>query len=312
MPRGIRAFCFNAVIVLICRPHSLFMITLNAADIPPQQLYGYLNHIIAPRPICFAATISAEGKVNLSPFSFFNLMSANPPVCVFSPVTNRHNQPKHTLLNVQQVPEVVINIVNYAMVQQMNLTSGEYGAEIDEFIKAGFTALPSELVKPPRVAESPVQLECTVTRIVSLGTEALSGSLVVAEVKLLHIREDMMGEDGKIDQARLDLVARLGGDWYCRATQVNLFKVARPVVSIGVDGLPDGIRLSTVLTGNDLGVLANSEQPPNAVDVTAFISSDGVRPKLEQLDDNGWHQYIKQLLDAGRVEEARLAAWGKQ
>jgi flavin reductase (DIM6/NTAB) family NADH-FMN oxidoreductase RutF len=287
------------------------MFTLNAAELAPAQLYGYLNHVVAPRPICFASTINLKGEVNLSPFSFFNLMSTNPPVCVFSPVSNRNNEPKHTLLNVQEVPEVVINIVNYPMVQQMNLTSGEYDREVNEFTKSGFTPLASALVKPPRVAESPVQIECTVTQIINLGSEANAGNLVIAEVKLVHIHESMMGADGKIDQARLDLVARLGGDWYCRVTEDNLFKVARPVLSIGVDGLPAQIRRSDVLTGNDLGILGNTEHPPAAAAITAFGQRDEVNALLQQNDVMAWHNYIQQLLIAGRVEDARLAAWCK-
>ncbi|GAB2692192.1 flavin reductase family protein [Mucilaginibacter koreensis] len=285
------------------------MITLNAADMAPAQLYGYLNHAVAPRPICFASTINRKGEVNLSPYSFFNLMSTNPPVCVFSPVSNRKNEPKHTLLNVQEVPEVVINIVNYPMVQQMNLTSGEYARGVDEFIKSGFTPLASSLVKPPRVAESPVQIECTVSQLINLGTEANAGNLVIAEVKLVHINEAIIGTDGRIDQASLDLVARLGGDWYCRVTQDNLFKVARPVISIGVDGLPQQIRNSDVLTGNDLGMLGNVKQPPIADAIQAFSEGAEASALLKQKDVMAWHSYIKQLLLAGRVEEARLAAW---
>lgn len=285
------------------------MFSINAADMSPQQLYGYLIHAVAPRPICFASTISKSGQVNLSPFSLFNLMSTNPPVCVVSTVTNRHNEPKHTLLNVQEVPEIVINIVNYPMVQQMNLTSGEYSREVNEFTKSGFTMQPSALITPPRVAESPVQLECVVTQIISLGNEANAGHMIVAEVKMIHIQDSAMRPDGKIDQAKLDLVARLGADWYCRVTQDNLFTVPRPVISVGVDSLPASIRNSDVLTGNDLGMLCNTEQLPDAKTIQEYKETPRFQDVLLKQDNMLLHSFIKQLLHEGRIEEARLAAW---
>ena len=285
------------------------MTSIHAGDISPIKLYGYLIHAVAPRPICFASTISKGGQVNLSPFSLFNLMSTDPPIVVFSPISNRLNEPKHTLLNIQEVPEVVINIVNYPMVQQMNITSGEYGREINEFTKSGFTSLTSELVQPPRVAESPVQLECTVTQVINLGKEANAGNMVVAEVKLIHLQDKLMDADGKIDQAKLDLVARLGGDWYCRITQDNLFKVPRPVVAVGVDGLPEHIRLSDVLTGNDLGMLSNVAHKPDETLVRDYKSTRNVQALLQTHDSQAIHSFIKQLLNEGKVDEARLAAW---
>lgn len=285
------------------------MVTLNAAEMAPVKLYGYLIHAVAPRPICFASTISKEGQVNLSPFSLFNLMSTNPPIVAFSPISNRNNDPKHTLLNIQEVPEVVINIVNYPMVQQMNLTSGEYEREVNEFVKSGFTPIPAVSVAPPMVAESPVQLECKVTQIVNLGTEANAGNIVIAEVKLMHIKDEMLDADGKIDQAKLDLVARLGGDWYCRVTQDNLFKVPRPVIGVGIDGLPEQIRQSDVLTGNDLGMLSNTEHLPDAAAIQNFKTTTQMQELLKKKDQLALHSYIKRLLHEGRLEEARLAAW---
>lgn len=285
------------------------MISINAADVSPVQLYGYLNHAIAPRPICFVSTISKSGRVNLSPFSFFNLMSTDPPVCVFSPVSNRNNEPKHTLLNAEEVPEAVINIVNYPMVQQMNLTSGEYGRDVDEFVKSGFTPLTSALVRPPRVAEAPVQLECIITQIIKLGDKPNAGNLILAEVKLMHLQEGLIGADGKIDQAKLNLVARLGADWYCWVTQDNLFKVARPVMSIGVESLPQHICSSNVLTGNDLGMLANTDQVPGDDAIQQYQQQEEVTQLLNRHNQTETHTYIKQLLGEGRVDEARLLAW---
>jgi len=241
------------------------MLTINVSELSPAQLQNYLQYAIAPRPICFATTIDQAGQVNLSPFSFFNLFSTNPPMCIFSPARRvRDNTTKHTLENILEVKECVINIVNYPMVQQMSLSSTEYAKGINEFEKAGFTMLPSQLVKPPRVAEAPVQMECIVTEVISLGERPGAGNLILAEVKLIHINEDILDEDGKIDQVKIDLVARLGGDWYCRVTPDNLFKVAKPLTTlgIGVDALPKGVRQSYVLTGNDLGMLGNIEQIP--------------------------------------------------
>ncbi|WP_158795239.1 flavin reductase family protein [Pedobacter sp. L105] len=241
------------------------MLTINVSDLSPAQLQNYLHYAIAPRPICLATTIDQAGNVNLSPFSFFNLFSTNPPVCVFSPSRRvRDNTSKHTIENILEVKECVINIVNYDMVQQVSLSSTDYAKGINEFEKAGFTMLPSELVKPPRVAEAPVQMECVVTQVIHMGDKPGAGNLVLAEIKRIHINEAILDEEGKIDQVKIDLVARLGGDWYCRVTPENLFKVAKPLTTlgIGVDALPRGVRNSYVLTGNDLGMLGNIEKIP--------------------------------------------------
>ena len=232
----------------------------------------------------------------------------NPPVCVFSPSRRvRDNTTKHTLENIKEVPECVINIVNFDMVQQASLASVEYPKGVNEFIKAGFTMLPSDLVRPPRVAESPVQLECVVTDIVNLGDKAGSGNLVIAEVKLIHISEAVLGGNGKIDQRKMDHVARLGGDWYCRVTNDNLFEVAKPVrtVGIGVDAIPFAIRNSKVLTGNNLGQLGNVEVLPSAEAIESYAGMPGVK-ELFDVDNSEAqiHLKAKQLLDEGNVEEA--------
>ena len=289
------------------------MLTLNASEMSPVQLQNYLQYAIAPRPICFATTIAADGQINLSPFSFFNLFSTNPPVCIFSPARRvRDNTTKHTLENVLQVKECVINIVNYDMVQQMSLASTEYAREINEFDKAGFTMLKSEFVAPPRVAEAPVQLECIVTEVISLGPNAGAGNLVLAEIKLIHVKEEILDADGRIDQEKIDLVARLGGDWYCRVTAENLFKVAKPLTTlgIGVDALPHEVRYSKVLSGNDLGMLGNIEHLPTAEEIDAFRSNNAVKEVLDATIGDSvtrmrkLHELAKTFLAQGQVLSA--------
>lgn len=249
------------------------MLSLHTETLTPVQLQNYLQYAIAPRPICFASTIDAEGQVNLSPFSFFNMFSTNPPMVIFSPARRvRDNTTKHTLENILEVKECVVNIVNYPMVQQMSLASTEYAKGVNEFEKAGFTMQPSQLVAPPRVAEAPVQMECVVQQVITLGEKPGAGNLILAEIKIIHIQEEILDEEGKIDQTKIDLVARLGGDWYCRVTADNLFKVAKPLTTlgIGIDALPAGVRNSRVLTGNDLGKLGNIEQLPDPEEVEAM------------------------------------------
>ena len=241
------------------------MLTINTSDISPLELQGYLQSAIAPRPICLASTIDKEGQVNLSPFSYFNLFSMNPPICIFSPSRRvRDNTTKHTLENLKEVPECVINIVNYAMVQQVSLSSCEYPKDINEFTKAGFTQIPSDMVAPPRVAESPIQLECTVAQIIALGEKAGAGNLVLAEIKKIHIAESVLNAQNKIDQAKLDLVARLGGDWYARINEQNLFEVTKPNTQLGMgfDDLPKFIRDYAGLTSNEKAQLANCTTVP--------------------------------------------------
>lgn len=289
------------------------MHTIKVSDLKTAELQNYLQYAIAPRPICFVSTIDKEGRVNLSPFSFFNMFSTNPPICIFSPARRvRDNTTKHSLENVLEVPECVINIVNYDMVQQTSLASVEYPKGVNEFVKAGFTELKSDLVKPPRVAESPVQLECLVKEVISLGNEAGAGNLVLAEIKLIHIQEDILDENGKIDQEKIDLVARLGGDWYCRVTANNLFQVEKPVrtIGIGVDAIPSSIKNSDILTGNNLGQLGNVEQLPTDQEIEEFQFDQELRLILNAtIGDNRTrthelHRYAKNLLEQGKVQDA--------
>lgn len=289
------------------------MLTIKTSDLSPVQLQSYLNAAVAPRPVCFASTVDKEGNINLSPFSYFNVFSVNPPVCVFSPSRRvKDNTTKHTLENLKEVPECVINIVNYDMVHQVSLSSVEYPKSVNEFIKAGLTMLPSDLVKPPRVAESPVQFECVVKDIIGLGHSAGAGNLVIAEIKLMHISEAILDSEGKIDQQKIDHVARLGGDWYCRVTTDNLFEVAKPNknIGIGVDAIPFAIRNSKVLTGNNLGQLGNVEALPNDNEIDAYAQSLEIKELLDatigdtQTRETQLHLKAKELLDEGKVHEA--------
>ncbi len=289
------------------------MKTLTAGQLPPNELYSYLTYAIAPRPICFASTINLKGEINLSPFSFFNLMSSNPPVCVFSVTRWGHdNTTKDTMNNVLEVPECVINVVNYDMVQQMSLASAPYKSAVNEFAKAGFTEQKSEQVKPPRVAEAPVQIECLVQKVIPLGEEGGAGNLIVCAIKLVHINEAVLDENGKIDQAKIDLVARLGGDWYCRVTPENLFKVPRPGKGsvIGIDGLPEPVKNSAVLTGNDLGKLGNLTELPNDESVAQFAQTSAIKNLLDATIGDDFtrerelHREAKKLLDEEKMEDA--------
>jgi flavin reductase (DIM6/NTAB) family NADH-FMN oxidoreductase RutF len=277
---------------------------------PLSDLQQYLQSAIAPRPICFASTIDKEGNINLSPFSFFNMFSYSPPIVIFSPVRRgRDNTIKHSLINVLEIPEVVINIVTYDMVQQMSLSSCEFSQGINEFEKAGFTMEAATMVKPPLVKESKIKLECKVIEIKPLGKQGGAGNLVIAEVLMIHIDESVLGNDGKIDQRKLNLVARLGGDWYCKVDETNLFKVAKPnkEIGIGVDTLPASIRTSKILTGNNLGQLANVNESPNvdpAFDdnkLKNIVQYYSINPDEMEKE---LHYYAKELLDAGKVAEA--------
>ena len=269
------------------------MLHLDPNQLQTPRLHGYLLGAIGPRPICFASTVDQQGKVNLAPYSFFNVFSANPPVLIFSPARRvRDNTVKHTLENVQEVPEVVINVVNYAMVQQMSLASTEYPKGVNEFIKAGFTMEPSDLVSPPRVKEAPVQLECKVINVVPMGTEGGAGNLVMAEVVRLHIDGQILDEQGQIDPEKIDLVARMGGNWYSRA-KLGLFEVAKPNsdLGIGIDALPVAIRESIVLSGNDLAQLANVSALPEGVTQHSGRNING-------------HKIAKQLIQQGAIQQA--------
>jgi len=288
------------------------MLTLRTSDLKPAELQNYLQYAIAPRPICFASTIDKAGNVNLSPYSFFNLFSSNPPICVFSPARRvRDNTTKHTLENILEVPECVINIVNYDMVQQTSLASTEYPKGVNEFVKAGFTELKSELVRPPRVAEAPVQLECVVNQVIPLGEGPGAGNLVLAEIKLIHIQDEILDDQGKIDQAKIDLVARLGGDWYCRVGADNLFSVAKPIAQLGMgmDALPAAIKSSTILTANNLAALANEETMPLAEAVESVQTQADVKEVLDAtIGDSNTRNIQLQILAKSYLDRGEVAA----
>ncbi len=289
------------------------MLSFTPEEKPNAVLQGFLQAAIGPRPICFASTVDKDGNVNLSPFSFFNLFGINPTTLIFSPARRvRDNTIKHTLENVKEVAEVVINVVSYNMVQQASLSSTEYAKGVDEFVKAGFTKVKSDLITPPRVKESPVQLECKVREIVETGNQGGSGNLVICEILKVHISEDILNENGAIDQHKIDLVGRLGANWYVRASGDALFEVAKPLTTlgIGVDALPASIKNSTVLTGNNLGRLANVETLPSDSEVQEFLSSGRIQELSNEfnLSDGELiiqaHSIAKQLLDAERVDDA--------
>jgi flavin reductase (DIM6/NTAB) family NADH-FMN oxidoreductase RutF len=284
--------------------------TIILKNISASEAQDFLQHAIAPRPICFASTIDLKGNVNLSPFSFFNMFSTHPPIVIFSPARRiRNNTTKHSLQNIMEVPEVVINIVIYDMIQQVSLSSCEYPKGTDEFLKSGFTKEPSLLVKPPRVKESPVQLECKVLEVKPLGTEGGAGNLIIAEVLIMHINENILDKNGKIDQHKINHVARLGGNWYAKISADNLFEVEKPStqLGIGIDNLPESIRNSNVLTGNHLGQLANVHEMPlvdpsfedeklKNIFLYYSVSPEEMEKEL--------HLYAATLLNEGKVKEA--------
>ena len=283
---------------------------LQLKDLATADIQHYLQHAIAPRPICFASTIDAAGNVNLSPFSFFNLFSSNPPIVVFSPARRvRDKSTKHTLQNILEVPEVVINIVDYDMVQQTSLASCEFPKGINEFEKTGFTMQAATVIKPPMVKESKIKLECKVNEVKPLGTEGGAGNLIIAEVLVMHIDENILNVEGKIDQTKIHHVARMGGDWYCKVDESNLFKVQKPNVKIGigVDAIPLSIRNSKILSGNHLGQLANVYEMP-MIDpafedekLKNIIQYYSINPDEMETE---LHLYAKELLDAGKLTEA--------
>lgn len=278
------------------------MLSIDPKTLPIPQLHAYLMGAVGPRPIAFASTIDKEGRPNLAPFSFFNVFSSNPPILIFSPNrSGRTGETKHSHDNVLEVPEVVINVVTYNMVQQMSLASSPYSKGTDEFIKSGFTKIPSVTVKPFRVAESPVQLECKVTEVKELGKTGGAGNLIFSEVQMIHINEEVLGETKNIDQQKIDLVARMGGNWYCRANGYALFELEKPITTlgIGVDALPAKIKNSTVLTGNHLGMLGNIEVLPDAEEINHMKEvANGI------FDDNQLHEKVKNLLNENKVKEA--------
>jgi flavin reductase (DIM6/NTAB) family NADH-FMN oxidoreductase RutF len=286
--------------------------TIYPKDVKVSELHQQMLTAIAPRPIAFASTVDKDGNANLSPFSFFNVFSANPPVMVFSPArSGRTGKTKNTLDNVLEVPEVVINVVNYDIVEQASLSSTEYEKGIDEFIKAGFTKENSINIKPYRVKESPVQFECTVKEVVELGKEGGAGNLVICEVLCMHINENILTE-GKIDQNKIRLVGRLGYNWYCKSFGDSLFEVEKPLTTlgIGVDQIPEKIKMSTVLTGNNLGQLGNIEKIPNKEEVNQYLERNAISDLFKDYKhdrnqlENQLHILAKNLLAENKVMDA--------
>lgn len=274
------------------------MLTINPKEIPVPKLHHYLLGSVGPRPIAFASTIDKEGNRNLAPFSFFNVFSANPPILVFSPArSGRTNTTKNTYDNVKEVSEVVINVVSYDMVHQMSLTSSPFEAGVDEFIKSGFTPISSETIRPFRVKESPVQIECEVLEVKELGQNGGAGNLVICEVKRIHISESVLDESNMVDQKKIDLVSRMGGNWYCRADENSMFEVDKPIttIGIGVDALPEKIRLSNSLTGNDLGILGNMQELPGEELQNKY---------LDEISENLDLHLAKSFLHKNQVEKA--------
>jgi flavin reductase (DIM6/NTAB) family NADH-FMN oxidoreductase RutF len=284
---------------------------IDLAQLNGMQKQAWLQHAVAPRPICFASTIDKAGNVNLSPFSFFNLFSSHPPIIIFSPARRgRDNTTKHTLQNVLEHAELVVNICDYDMVQQLSLASCEFAKGVNEFDKAGFTMEASTMVKPPRVKESKVQMECKVIEVKSLGEEGGAGQLVIAEVLCMHVAESILNAEGSmIDQTKLEHVARCGGDWYVHVTKENLFQVPKPntQLGIGVDALPSNIRNSKILTGNHLGMLANVHAMP---DIDPAFADDHVKQIVQYYSINPdemeseMHKHASKLLNAGEVQHA--------
>ncbi|MES2773623.1 MAG: flavin reductase family protein [Bacteroidota bacterium] len=284
--------------------------TIIPGEIKTGLLHSYLLGAIAPRPICFASTVDKDGNPNLSPFSFFNVFGSNPTTLIFSPARRvRDNTIKHTLENVYETGEVVINVVNYSMVQQASLSSCEYEKGVDEFVKAGFTKLPSQKVKAFRVAESPVQLECKVRQVIETGTEGGAGNLVICEVLVMHINDNVLDEQQRIDPHKIDLVARMGFDYYCRASGAAVFEVPKPntQLGIGIDQLPASIRNSKTLSGNNLGMLANTFELPLA---DPSFYDDRVKQVVQYYSispdemEKELHVYAKELLEEGKIKEA--------
>lgn len=287
------------------------MLTLNPKELDSRVFYSYLTGTVAPRPIAFASTVDKLGNVNLSPFSFFNIMGINPPILVFAPNNRgRDSSKKDTILNLEEVPEVVINMVDYAMVQQMSLSSVEFPRGTNEFIKSGFTEEKSFFVKPPRVKESKAQFECKVLEIKQFG----SMNLAICEVILAHFSEEIIEKNGKIDQQKTDWVARMGGDWYVRANEISMFEVEKPTTKIGIgyDAIPANIRLSKILTGNHLGQLGNVENLPTQAEIEAYRATPTMQNIIEQVMygcaflDNLLHLEATKLLNENKVKEAWL------
>jgi len=283
------------------------MTSFDPKNMPTNVLHGYLLSAVAPRPIAFASTMDIDGNPNLSPYSFFNVFSSNPPILIFSPARRvRDNSIKHTLMNAEVTKEVVINVVNFDIVHQMSLSSTEYPEGVNEFEKSGLTMLKSDIVKPFRVAESPVQFECKVNEIIKLGTEGGAGNLIICEVVKFHVSNDVLDKENGIDQRKLDLVSRAGGSLYSRANK-GFFEIPKPLseLGIGVDNLPEDIKNSMVLTGNDLGMLANIKKIPNKNEVKDFILNlEDKYPKIKNASAREKHKLARKYLSFSDVDSA--------
>lgn len=283
------------------------MLSISPKDVSPVKLQGYLQSSVGPRPIAFASTVDIDGKPNLSPFSFFNVFSSNPPILIFSPARRvRDNTVKHTLLNCDATREVVINVVNFDIVQQMSLSSTEYPDGVNEFLKSGLTMVQSDVVKPFRVAESPVQFECKINEIIPLGAEGGAGNLIICEVLKMHISEDILDANGMIDQHKIDLVSRMGANWYSRSNK-GLFEIPKPLstMGIGVDQIPDFVKESAVFDGNDLGMLGNVESLPSTEEINIFVQQNSqVKGVLSSSDEVKVHHKAKEYLNNQDAESA--------
>jgi len=284
------------------------MISIDPKEIASAKLQGYLQSSVGPRPIAFASTVDVKGKPNLSPFSFFNVFSSNPPILIFSPARRvRDNTIKHTLINCKNTKEVVINVVNFDIVQQASLSSTEYGDGVNEFLKAGLTMLKSDKVKPFRVKESPVQFECKINDIIELGTEGGAGNLIICEVIKLHISEEILDKNGNIDQVKIDLVSRMGGNWYSRSNK-GLFEIPKPLTTlgIGVDNIPEFIKNSNIFNGNDLGMLGNVEALPTTEEIAIFVNQNiTIKGILSSTDEEKVQLKAKEYLK----EQDAISAW---
>ncbi len=277
------------------------MLTISPNDTPQPLFHHYMLSSIAPRPIAFASTIDENGQPNLAPFSFFNAFGSNPPIVIFSPArSGREGTTKHSYNNVKKVPEAVINVVSYSMVQQASLASAEYPKDVNEFVKAGFTAIPSVKVRPFRVKESPVQIECKVLEVKEMGDKGGAANLIICEIALIHVSRDVLDSENKIDPNKIDLVGRMGGNWYCRASGANLFELAQPGrnLGIGIDALPERIKNSKILTGNDLGKLGNVTHLPTESELKDY------KPNRKYDNEEDIYTEAKKLLDTGRSEDA--------
>lgn len=292
------------------------MKTINPKEVSVGELHSYLLGVIAPRPIAFAATVDKEGRVNLSPFSFFNIFGSNPPILLFSPSRSvRDKTIKHTLANVLEHDEVVINMINYKMVEQASLASTAYEKGVNEFVKAGFTEEKSVMVKPPRVAESPASFECKVKQVIVTGEEGGAGNLVICEVLLAHFSEEILDVSGKVDPHRLDVVGRMGGDWYCRASGDALFTLPKPSreKGIGFDNLPESVRKSKILTGNHLARLANVPVIPDKEIINRYQQEESIDSQYKKFandpDKLAWHMHTlaREFIEAGETEKAWAA-----